>query len=154
MFSAKQSTRSFKQDHNQGKDAERASHPYLQTLTQHPLMHHLDPLAPWDFESKTTLIEHKDRNCFVNSYETTMIDYLKVERAYKTPKRVWYAFRFIDGLYVIKFNKAKFEEYAKKSFKLDDRCDYKERDKERIYIPIQDLTCLARFETPALFLPD
>jgi len=156
MFAPKQSTRSFDQDHTQGKIAEAKSHPHLQTLTKNKLMHHLDPLSPWDFESTTTLIEHKDRNCYSDSYNTTMIDYLKVQRAYelKVPKRVWYAFRFYDGLYVIRFNKEKFDEYAKKTFQLDDRCDYKERPKERIYIPIKDLTCIARFETPALFFED
>ena len=154
MLAQKQSQRTLEQDHMQGKAAENDCLQALQTLTQHRLVHHTDRYAPWDYESVTTVIELKDRNCFYDTYEDTMINGLKVDRARNQIKRVFFAFKYIDGLYYIKYNKDLFEKYKTKSFKLDDRKDYKESDHIRYYIPKEDLKCLVRFAVKPLFLED
>ena len=152
----KQCFRSFEEDHKQGKKGEHKSHKYLQTLTKNPLFHNNDNFAPWDFENQTTCIEHKDRNCYSNTYTTTMIKELKIDRAEKgdEKRRIWYAFNFLDGLYVIRYNKEKFKKYAVDCRKLEDRPDFVEKEEERIYIPISDLTCLMRIEQKPLFCDD
>ncbi len=55
---------------------------------------------PYDFESKTTLVELKSRRCKYNTYPTSMISNNKLEYANNYPdKKVIFCFNFIDGLY-------------------------------------------------------
>lgn len=154
MLVCPQSQRTFKADHNDGKDGERKSYNALKSLTKNPLTHILDIIAPWDFESATTLIEHKDRNCFYKSYKETMIKGLKVQRARLSDKRCFFAFRFLDGLYYIRYKKELFDTFRTDIKKIADRTDYQEKEELRVYIPIHLLTCLEKFEVPALFLDD
>jgi len=156
-LTGKQSQRTFTSDHNSGKVAERASHNDLQTLSKNEL--HLDPdvYAHWDFYNQTTLIEHKARGVYSDSYDSTMIQGLKVQRAYDMVLkgyRVFFAFRFLDGLFYIRFRPEKFDSYYTDTKKLDDRVDYTEKECLRYYIPLGDLKCLARFEVKPLFLDD
>lgn len=73
----------------------------------------------FDYESEYTLVELKSRNNAYNKYPTTMIGYNKIEYANKFPnKKVYFCFKFTDGLYYYEYNKNdKFE------FNLGGRCD-------------------------------
>lgn len=152
----KESTKTFFSDHSNGKKAEELSLPALQTLTKHPLIHIKDLFAPWDFESSGTVIEHKSREVCYSDYKETMLDYLKVKRAVDERRKVWYAFRFLDGLYVIKYNKDLFNTFRRETKEIESRVDYQEVPRERIYIPIHLLRCLEKYERTytALFLDD
>ena len=156
-LTGKQSQRSFSSDHKEGKVAERLSHEHVQRLMKNKLYLDPDVSAHWDFYNETTLIEHKARGVYSDTYDSTMIQGHKVLRAYEQVKkgyRVFFAFRFLDGLYYVRFRPEKFDTYFTDSKRLDDRVDYKEKECLRYYIPLGDLKCLARFESKPLFLED
>ena len=147
-------SKTFASDYQNGKKAEALSHPILQQLTKNPLIHIQDPYSPWDFENQTTVIEHKSREVKFTDYNETMIEYLKVQRASNENKRVWFAFRFKDGLYVIRYKKELFDSFRRELVRVKDRIDYKDGVKEKLYIPTNLLKCLEKWSEPCLLLDD
>jgi len=135
-------SRTFADDYSFGKIEESKSLPLLNTYFKMNFNHLLDPMSPFDFISEKIVIEQKARNCKVNTYEDTMIDYRKIENCslsgYKD-KEHWFVFKFYDGLYGIQYNPKKFLKYKKKLEKMPDRVDVEEKFRLRVYIPINDL---------------
>lgn len=63
----------------------------------------------FDYENKDEkiLVELKCRNCFKNNYPTTMIGMNKIiksKKKFDEDYKVFYFFRFKDGLYYIQYN--------------------------------------------------
>jgi hypothetical protein len=141
--------KTFALDHSFGKDAECSSYDDLKGLTKGDLIHNTDIFAPWDFESEDLLIEMKTRYCSSGDYPTAMLQYKKVMRACQdeSGRRIIFAFRYTDGLYVIDYDPVDFSGYEIVMSQVADRPDYKERPEPRIYIPISDLKCIKRYLT-------
>jgi len=154
MAGVPQCQRTFFSDHNDGKDAERASLPFLRQLSKSPLIHVADEKAPWDFESESVVMEHKNRFIDSGAYPDVMIKYLKVERAMVSKRKVFFIFRYTDGLFYIKYDKALFATFRTDEKKIKDRVDYIEKVEKRIYIPRKFLKCLVRFRAKPLFLDE
>ena len=92
----------------------------------------------YDFYSKTKRIELKTRNNTIYTYPTTMIGVNKIKNAESFEGDYYFAFKFKDGLYYIKYDKKLFETFE---IKLGGRCDrYRIEQKLYYFIPIENLT--------------
>ena len=148
-----QSQRSFIQDHDVGKAKERLSYPmlkkYVKGFSKYKLIHELDNFAPWDFTSPDVMIEHKSVNYNLSEMKEVMINSHKVWRSpieKANGKRCFFAFRALDGLYVIEYNTKQFKGYREEEMLLPDRPDYTEKMEDKLYIPVSDLFLLQKFE--------
>jgi hypothetical protein len=157
----RQYERSFEEDHSVGKAKEKLSYPvlqeYISQFSKHSLFHELDKFALWDFTSPDIMIEHKSINKNLSQETTVMINSHKVWRSpveRGLGKRCFFAFRAIDGLYIIEYNTKQFRDYEEVSMKLKDRCDYEEKLEDKLYIPVSHLTLLQTFDTELNFIAD
>jgi hypothetical protein len=134
--------RTFRQDLAKGMTSEEFCHPFLQRLTSAPLRR-LEPFARFDYESEDCLIELKTRlNVSSKSYSTTMINKHKVDAAKGKSKKVYYAFRFTDGIYYIQYSPELFDTFQSLPLTIQDRADYIEVEEDKMFIPIENLTLL------------
>ena len=90
----------------------------------------------FDYESKNSLVELKSRNNTCNQYPTTMVAYDKIEYAHRFPdKKIYFCFKFTDGLYYYQYNKDDNLEYG-----IGGRRDRgRDEIKSYCYIPIKYL---------------
>jgi len=154
-----QKYRTFKEDHSFGKEGEEMLESVLKRLTPHQLIHTECPMAAWDWIGikKGQLkfaAESKRRHQKSHEWPTTMLKYLKVERASKLEIPVWFIFIFDDSIWGIQYNKELFDTYPTDIRKLPDRVDYIEKEEKRIYIPMKDMTCFLRMTPKPLFLEE
>jgi hypothetical protein len=108
--------------------------PKLQEYFNKDIQHIKTKYSPYDYKDDNTYYELKTRNNCLNEYPTTMIGYDKINK----DKETIFLFKYIDGLYYIKYNKDNFKDYNLKLFRRTDR-GCKEKLKYYIYIPIEDL---------------
>lgn len=101
--------------------------------------------ANFDFDDGSTLfVELKTRRAKHTAYPTSLIGGNKVAIAEANPNRTYYfCFHYEDGLFIIKYDKEKFNTYRKGLFKRSDRPDFHNQPQEVVYIPNNDLTCLS-----------
>lgn len=93
-----------------------------------------DKYCPYDYENEGTLIELKSRRINHNQYETTMIQYKKIEYFLKSSKKCFCYFNFLDGLYYFEINKGNVE---KCSIGIGGRADRgRVESYKMLYIPI------------------
>jgi hypothetical protein len=157
-----QKCRTFVSDHAYGKEGEYMVEveTVLKGKFKGELIHTTSPFAPWDafglYKGKRTGVAEIKRRYkrFKDEIETTVLKYLKVERASKLDIPVWFIFIFTDGIWGIQYNKEQFDKYERRVEKLPDRVDFQEVPEERIYISLKDLTCFVRFESKPLFVDD
>lgn len=138
---------SFAVDYLAGKKAECECYKYLAKFSKSILIHNENPMARWDYESEDCLIELKSRNVASTDYPTAMLQYKKIMNANldNSGKRILYAFKYTDGLFVIEYDPVEFSGYEIITSKVNDRIDYKEKMEPRIYIPIADLCCVKKY---------
>jgi hypothetical protein len=138
--------RTFQQDYEFGKAQEALCLPDLETFFKTSLNHNQDRMAPFDFENDSLAIEQKSRHCRFATYKDTMLQYTKILNcslpAYKD-KEKWFVFKFEDGLYGIRYDPVVFEKYERKSSKIRDRLNIREKEQLRIYIDTDDLVPIA-----------
>lgn len=111
----------------------------IQTLDA-GLQRDTDRYAPFDYknEGNTIFVELKTRTNAYNKYPTTMIPLHKVKIAEgNIDKAYYFAFKFTDGIYYIRYNKNKFDTYEIKEGGRWDRGTPELR--QYVYIPIEDL---------------
>jgi hypothetical protein len=132
----------FDEDHIWGKQQEELRFRDLKRYFGHTLQHNDDLQAPWDFEDGTTAVEMKSRKNASWDFSETMIKTLKVERAQSEGRDCFFVFNFLDGLYCIQYDERRFANYKTKTMRIKDRADYKERDENRTFIPVRDLTLI------------
>jgi hypothetical protein len=107
--------------------------PKLQEYFNKDIQHIKTKYSPYDYKDNDTYYELKTRNNCLNEYPTTMIGYDKINK----DKETIFLFKYIDGLYYIKYNKNGFKDYNLKLFRRTDRGG--DKLKYYIYIPIEDL---------------
>jgi len=86
----------------------------------------------YDYKGVKNIYELKSRRCNYNTYPTTLIGKDKIK------DNIIFIFNFIDGIYYIKYEEDKFNNYETKLFKRYDRGNI-DREKDYLYIPIKDL---------------
>lgn len=123
-----------KQDIQTGLKSELDLLPRLQEYFNKDIQHIKTKYSPYDYKDNDTYYELKTRNNCLNEYPTTMIGYDKINK----DKETIFLFKYIDGLYYIKYNKDTFKDYNLKLFCRNDR-NCKEKLKYYMYIPIEDL---------------
>lgn len=69
------------------------------------VMRNKDKYAVYDYESNLALVELKNRRCFSYSFKDLMMNATKCEGALKTDKKVYFVFKFIDGVFYWEFDK-------------------------------------------------
>lgn len=88
--------------------------------------------STYDYKGSNNIYELKSRRCYYNSYPTTLIATDKIK------DNIIFIFNFIDGIYYIKYEEDKFNNYETKLFKRIDRGNI-DKEKDYLYIPINDL---------------
>jgi len=101
--------------------------------------------AVFDFENpqKTIFVELKSRRIKHNTYDTAIIGFNKVAFAnhFDDGTQFWFAFCYTDGVFVIKYNKAQFDEYeVRDDYVRGARNDTTNKPQKVVMIPIADLT--------------
>jgi hypothetical protein len=89
----------------------------------------------FDFYDDNCKYELKSRNNYYDTYPTTLIAVDKVIN-----DDIIFLFKFMDGLYYIKYESSLFKTFEKKPFVRNQRTDYKDIEKEYFFIPIEKLT--------------
>jgi len=93
----------------------------------------IDKFCKYDFYDYKYNYELKSRRCSIDKYETTLLPFDKLQR------KTIYLFSFTDGLYYIKYNKEKFDEFEIKEFVRNKRSDKYDVKKDYIFIPSNKL---------------
>ena len=89
----------------------------------------------YDFMNDTTLIELKSRRIKHNDYNSSMIQYKKIEYFLKSPKKCYCYFSYLDGLYYFEVNK---ENVDKCRIGFGGRSDRGKKEiYKMLYIPIE-----------------
>ena len=141
--------RTFKQDLAKGMCSEDFCLPYFQRLSPSPVRR-LGKYARFDYESDDCLIELKTRfDITSKTYDTTMINKHKVDAAKGQTKKVYYAFRFTDGIYYIQYDPVVFADFQYMPLTIQDRADYIEVEEDKMFIPVKCLTLLHGITPPA-----
>jgi hypothetical protein len=133
--------RSFKEDFQLGMNSERSTHLILQNHFKTPLTrtpsHHR-----FDYEGANIYVELKTRTNAYRRYPTTMIPTGKCIAGDQTTNKVFFVFKFTDGLYAIEYNKTLFDTFERDDFQRPDRIDHIDRKQSYTYIPIEFLTLI------------
>jgi hypothetical protein len=134
---------SKKQDLEMGKIAEDETIPILNEYFKTTFKKNDNAYGVIDFfnEDKTIYIELKARRLKHNQYETTMIGQNKI-KYYKNLKgcSCYLCFKYIDGLYFIKYEKQLFKTFKTDTIKINFRQDVgKTEFSDVIYIPYKHL---------------
>ena len=134
--------RTFQEDYDFGMKGEVDTITALRTLNP-TLMKTKDKYDPFDFvnDNYDVFVELKTRNNTKDKYPTTMISYSKILHAKKNPDRDYYfAFKFFDGIYYIKYNAELFATFTVGEGGRFDR-GFDEIN-QYIYIPVENLTMI------------
>lgn len=140
----KTSKLTYEQRYSLGKKAETDRKSIVDAICGVSLTPTPERFAPWDFESATVVAELKTRTNSSRDYDTTLIDYIKIERALQEKRDVYFCFNFTDCVMYCKFSKERFEKYHTHTFALvcetDSGHEMGNREVKRVYIPISHLS--------------
>ena len=90
--------------------------------------------------TQTMFIELKSRRIPHNLYPTTIIGANKVATAEANPDRsYWFCYKYIDGIWGIKYDKALFATFERSDFSRGERSDYHNIPQECYFIPREHL---------------
>ena len=133
-----------KNDISFGVKSEEANLDILQTFLDTQL-ERKGGYAVFDFENptKTIFVELKSRRIKHDTYDTAIIGFNKIAFAnhFDDGTQFWFAFCYTDGVFVIKYNKAQFDEYeVRDDYVRGARNDTTNKPQKVIMIPIADLT--------------
>lgn len=133
-------TSQFKVDFTFGKQSEEEVLPIIRKyFNDDNIQQTTDKFCKFDYFSDNVLFELKSRNLRHNTYNTTLIGLDKTINNNKD-NEVIFLFKFVDGLYFIKYNKKVFDAFEIKRFVRDPRSGYKDIPKLYLYIPVENLT--------------
>ena len=107
--------------------------------------------AVFDFENpnKTIFVELKSRRIGSKTFDTAIIGFNKIAFAdhFGNDAQFWFAFCYIDGIFVIKYNKEQFDKYeVRNDYVRGARNDTTNKPDKVVMIPMIDLTELVEVE--------
>jgi hypothetical protein len=138
QFGKKHLKRTLEEDLNFGKNSEKEVLPIIKDFFKDDINFVKYEFSTYDFQGKKNKYELKTRQNYFNSFDTTIISQSKI--LYNRWKNVIYLFRYIDGLYYIKYDKNLFDTFEIKPYKRNEREDYEDKIKPYCFIPIKNLT--------------
>ena len=132
-----------KQDLEMGKNAEDETIPVLNEYFKTTFSKNENAYGVIDFfnDDKTIYVELKARRLKHNQYETVMIGQNKI-RYYKNLKgsSCYLCFKYIDGLFIIKYDKELFKTFKTNTIKINFRQDVgRDEFSDVLYIPYKHL---------------
>lgn len=132
-----------KQDLEMGKNAEDETIPVLNEYFKTTFSKNENVYGVIDFfnEDKTIYVELKARRLKHNQYETVMIGQNKI-KYYKNLKgsSCYLCFKYIDGLFIIKYDKELFKTFKTNTIKINFRQDIgRDEFSDVLYIPYKHL---------------
>jgi hypothetical protein len=125
---------SFKTDYKFGLGKENEILPIIRAFFDRDIIKSTSKFEKFDYSDEKYKYELKSRNNTLEKYPTTIICNDKV-----ITDKLIFLFNFTDGLYYIKYSKSKFDKFEKKLFVRNKRMDFKDLEKEYIFIPIDKL---------------
>lgn len=125
---------SFKNDYLFGLGKENEILPVIRTFFKRDIEKSTSKFEKFDYKDDKYKYELKSRKNEYNKYPTTIICNDKV-----ITDKLIFLFNFTDGLYYIKYSKSKFDKFEKKLFVRNKRSDFKDLEKDYIFIPIEKL---------------
>jgi hypothetical protein len=137
--------RTFNQDYNIGKKNEFA---ILGRLKEHfkdeTIKQTINMFCSYDFESDNAIYELKSRKCYLNTFDTLIIGYNKLNS--NTNKSQIFIWKFLDDrIAYIKYDKELFNKFELKPFQReDDRSDYIDKEQLCFYIPVNQVKIINR----------
>jgi len=103
-------------------------------------------MAVFDFDNadlksnNSIYIDLKTRRIRHDMYATAIIGANKVAMAEMNPTRdYWFVFKYVDGLYGIKYSKEKFDTFEHTDFSRNDRPDFHNNPQHCYFIPSKEL---------------
>jgi hypothetical protein len=136
---------SFATDYKFGTEKEVPTKPILESFFKTPLTHR-GGYAVFDYDNEELKrnnvlhIDLKSRRIAHNQYATAIIGANKVEIAEKNPSRsYWFVYKYVDGLYGIKYNKELFDTFEHTDFSRNDRPDFHNNPQHCYFIPSEKL---------------
>ncbi len=126
----------FKIDYELGKTAEKEIYDLICNFWDDNIKKSNKKYEQYDYIGDKYYYELKSRRNYYNSYPDTMIAKDKILE--NADKKQIFLFKFIDGLYYIKYRKKKFDKYKCEIFGRNDRCGL-DIKKPYFFIPIEDL---------------
>lgn len=131
----------FANDYKFGTDKEIPAQPLLENIFKTPLTRR-GGFAVFDFDNEETKsnnvlhIDLKSRRVPHKQYSTAIIGANKVEVAKNNPSRTyWFVFKYIDGLYGIKYSKELFDTFEHTDFSRGNRNDFHNNPQHCYFIP-------------------
>lgn len=132
--------RTFAKDYTFGTTSEVNTLSAIQSFDS-TIQRNTNRYALFDYSGNNVNVELKTRNNAKDKYPTTMIGYNKVKIAEQNPNLTYYfAFKYTDGLYYIKYNKELFDTFEVKEGGRWDRG--RPELNQYCYIPVDKLTVL------------
>ena len=135
----------FADDYQFGTTKEIPTKPILESFFNTPLTRR-GGCAIFDYDNEATKsnnvlhIDLKSRRIPHNQYATAIIGANKVEIAESNPSRTyWFVFKYIDGLYGIKYSKELFDTFEHTDFSRGDRTDFHNNPQHCYFIPSDKL---------------
>jgi len=132
----------FAQDYSFGIDSEIANHKLIEKILKTPLTRK-GGKAIYDFvnEKATVHADLKTRRIRHNDYPTALIGANKVEYAdQNTNSDYWFIYKYLDGVYSIKYEKKLFDTFEKRLFERSSRSDNNAGPQLCYFIPHSALT--------------
>ena len=136
QFGKKNLMRTFEEDLKLGKESENEILPIMKEYFKDDMKFVKYAFSTYDFKGKINKYELKTRTNMYNTFPTTLIPESKI--FYN--KNIVFLFKFIDGLYYIKYDKKLFDTFDLQPFKRNERADIVDIEKPYFFIPISNLT--------------
>lgn len=132
----------FKTDYQFGKKNESEILPIIKDFFNDDIKQINYIYSTYDFKGDKTYYELKSRNNKLNDYKTTLISKFKIDNI---KADTIFLFKFIDGLYYIKYNINDFKFFQIKEFVRNKREDINDIKQLYYYIPNNKLKLICLF---------
>ena len=136
-----------KNDISFGTNSEYMNHQLLEMFLDTTL-EHKGGYCVFDFENpnKTVFVELKSRRIKHDTYDTAIIGLNKIAFSDNVPDaEFWFAFCYLDGLYIIKYDKEVFDTLeVRHDYVRGSRSDTLNKPQSVVFIPISLLTKIER----------
>jgi hypothetical protein len=125
----------FKRDYEFGIKSQIDVFPILSTFFGGNITPTTNKMDPWDFVGDDNVYELKSRCVTYSKYPTTIVGLDKIK---DIAKKIVFLFKFTDGLYYIRYDKALFDTFTVEAFRRY-RVGVNDKEKAYIYIPTEHL---------------
>lgn len=135
----------FKKDYQFGKQNESEILPIIKDFFDDDIKQINYMYSTYDFRGNKGNYELKSRNNKLNDYKTTLIGKNKIDKMIKYNTDSYFLFKYIDGLYYIKYDDNEFKKFKCQNFVRNKREDFNDIEQKYYFIPIEKLNLICLF---------